>query len=168
MGNEWYTPKRYIDAARAVLGEIDLDPASCSQANETVKAKKYFDLNTNGLIQQWSGRVWLNPPYGTTGVTTNRGQSNIRLFSEKLIGCYEAGEVEEAILLARSDPGAYWFAALLDFPVCFVSKDILFDGPLGRATVKHQYGSCFVYLGPQVLKFIDHFAQFGRIVRAIK
>ena len=61
--NEWYTPAVFIAAARAVMGAIDLDPASCELANETVRAEKYFDVNSDGLKHQWSGRVWMNPPY---------------------------------------------------------------------------------------------------------
>jgi hypothetical protein len=37
--NEWYTPKQYIEAARKVLGEIDLDPATSEKAQETIGAK---------------------------------------------------------------------------------------------------------------------------------
>ena len=34
--NEWYTPARYIDMAREVLGGIDLDPASSDKVQERV------------------------------------------------------------------------------------------------------------------------------------
>ncbi len=61
--NEWYTPADYIELARAVLGTIDLDPASSAKAQETVKASMYFTPEEDGLNQLWNGRVWLNPPY---------------------------------------------------------------------------------------------------------
>ena len=40
--NEWYTPPDYIEAARTVMGEIDVDPASSDLAQRTVQAAKYF------------------------------------------------------------------------------------------------------------------------------
>lgn len=39
---EWFTPPRYIEAVREVLGAIDLDPASSLAANRIVQAKRYF------------------------------------------------------------------------------------------------------------------------------
>lgn len=62
--DEWYTPEKYIEAARMVMGSIDLDPASNDFANETVKAKTFFDEEQNGLEQKWFGNIWLNPPFG--------------------------------------------------------------------------------------------------------
>jgi hypothetical protein len=57
---EHYTPARYIESARKVLETIDLDPASCEEANKTVCALKFYDAQSNGLKNQWRGRVWLN------------------------------------------------------------------------------------------------------------
>jgi len=59
--NEWFTPSEYIELARLVLGEIDLDPASHRVAQKIVKAKTFFTPDRDGLTQEWHGRVWLNP-----------------------------------------------------------------------------------------------------------
>ena len=40
--DEWYTPAAYIREVKRVLGEIDLDPASCEVANKTIGATDYF------------------------------------------------------------------------------------------------------------------------------
>ncbi|NUQ80792.1 MAG: adenine methyltransferase [Bacteroidetes bacterium] len=57
--DEWLTPPEIIKA----LGEFDLDP--CSPINRPWNtAKKHFTIEDNGFLQEWEGRVWLNPPYG--------------------------------------------------------------------------------------------------------
>lgn len=64
MEGDFYTPAVLIEAAREALGDIDLDPASCAEANEVVQAKRFYSFHENGLVHDWYGRVWLNPPYG--------------------------------------------------------------------------------------------------------
>ena len=69
---EWYTRQPISDAARRVLGRIDLDPASSPAANEVVCAGHYFTPADDGLAQRWYGRVWFNPPYGKTVNKSNQ------------------------------------------------------------------------------------------------
>lgn len=59
MKDEWLTPPEIIKA----LGPFDLDP--CSPVTPPWKiAEKTYNINDNGLIQNWEGFVWCNPPYG--------------------------------------------------------------------------------------------------------
>ena len=56
--DEWYTPREIIEA----LGEFDLDP--CAPMHPLwPTAKIMYNKQDNGLVQNWKGRVWLNPPY---------------------------------------------------------------------------------------------------------
>ena len=48
--NEYYTPGQFIEAAREVMGEIDLDPASCALAQETVRANSAMPSGCIGSL----------------------------------------------------------------------------------------------------------------------
>lgn len=62
--DEWYTPLWIIERARIAFGgDIDLDPASCELANRTVQAKRYISPPDDGLLHEWAGNVWINPPF---------------------------------------------------------------------------------------------------------
>jgi hypothetical protein len=59
LKDEWLTPPDLL----AQLGSFDLDPCSPISPPWKTAARAYSVLD-NGLAQPWSGRVWLNPPYG--------------------------------------------------------------------------------------------------------
>jgi hypothetical protein len=50
---EWYTPAEYVEAARACLGGIDLDPATSPLAQDTIKAARFFTCDDDGLRHDW-------------------------------------------------------------------------------------------------------------------
>lgn len=56
--DEYYTPRWIIDQ----LGPFDLDPCSPEQRPWDT-AKIHLTKQQDGLLYDWVGRVWLNPPY---------------------------------------------------------------------------------------------------------
>ena len=156
---EWWTPAKYIEAARKVMGRIDLDPASCEAANKTIKASKFYSLEEDGLNLsfKWNGRIFLNPPYGVIGP----------LFVDRLMKELKNGNVEEAILLVNSRAtDAEWFQPLFDGILCFTDHRIDFDIPgLKGKKSSSTHGTCFVYFGKSPEKFRMVFAAFGNVVR---
>jgi ParB family chromosome partitioning protein len=156
--NEWYTLSEYIEAARVVLEEIDLDPATCEEANKVVKAKTIYTIDDNGLSQKWKGRVWLNPPWGKEGPA----------FVDKLIESYKSGQVSAAILLINAHAtDTKWFQPLWDYTLCFTSPRIKYWQSDGTKT-SPTGGSVFVYFGPDRLVFKNNFKRFGAIVQRFK
>lgn len=152
---EWYTPAEYIEAARLVMGGIDLDPASSDQAQITVKATAYFTAETDGLVHEWNGRIWMNPPYA---------QPLIRQFVEKLIVEATAGRVTEAIVLTHNSTDTYWFHRLeeITLRICFTKGRISFIRDDYEPASPTQ-GQAFFYLGEDDRKFNEVFKQYGFI-----
>jgi phage N-6-adenine-methyltransferase len=155
-GDEWYTPAEYIEAAREVMGGIDLDPASCSAAQEEVQATAYYTKEDDALRDEvaWLGRVWLNPPYSRI----------IDSFVDKLIEQYEAGFVTEAIVLTNNSTDTGWFHELISrYPACLTRGRIPFWRP-GLEVFSTRQGQVFFYLGLNPAKFGDVFSRFGQVV----
>lgn len=151
---EWWTPEKYIDAIHKTMGGIDLDPASCEEANKTVKAKKYYDIQDNGLLKIWEGRIFLNPPYGKTAME----------FIEKFFNDYESTFNEGIILVNSNSTETDWFQPLFEGIICFVDHRIKFIYPEIEKSIP-THGNCFIYFGPNQKKFSDNFAEFGNIVK---
>lgn len=57
--DEWLTPPELVE----MLGPFDLDPCA-PIVRPWNTAAQHYTIEDNGLLQPWSGRVWLNPPYG--------------------------------------------------------------------------------------------------------
>ncbi len=156
--NDWRTPRKFLIAAHAVLGGIDLDPATSAEANETVQAARFYAEEDDGMAQPWKGRVWLNPPYGGLA----------RLFVERLVREYEVGNVTAAITLVNSHPTeTAWFQQLFRYAICFVRGRIDFGGPSREVSTNSTHGSAIAYLGPDVEAFATQFAEFGAVVRRV-
>lgn len=58
--DEWYTPSWLF---RALSIEFDLDPCSPGAPPSSVPAKLHLTKADDGLSADWSGAVWLNPPF---------------------------------------------------------------------------------------------------------
>ncbi len=169
VSNEFYTPPAIVEAARATVGGIDLDPASCEEANEEVKARQYFcaqalnftwrvgrDLNLDlGSTLGFEGdvsRVFLNPPGGKVGK-----RSSAVVWWEKLCAEWLAGHVSEAVFICfnlevlnttQASP-----SPCLDFPICYFRQRPRFWPPgtpseLRGKSGHPKYSGCAVYVPP--------------------
>jgi phage N-6-adenine-methyltransferase len=158
--NEWFTPVEYIEKAREVLGEIDLDPATHEAAQETVRANHYLTKDDDGLTQEWHGSVWLNPPYA---------QPLISQFVDKLLEEFAVGRVTAAILLTHNYTDTGWFqkAAGHASALCFTRGRVKFYEPDGAIAAPTQ-GQAFHYFGDDVDAFYRAFSSVGFVAVSMR
>ena len=157
--NEWYTPREYIDAARQVLGAIDLDPASSDEANSVVQASRYFTLADDGLSKRWQGRVWMNPPYS---------RPEIEQFVAKLASSVADRDVPAAVVLVNNATETEWFATLGAHAaaICFPSGRVRFWQP-GNESASPLQGQAVIYIGDAPQAFARTFRPFGAVLFAV-
>ena len=151
---EWFTPPEYIEAARKVMGTIDLDPASCEEANKTVKAAQYYAVEDDGLKQKWKGNVWLNPPYDHPIVDE---------FCQTLVNKVHKGETLQACIIVNNITETAAGQTLLGNcnAICFPKGRVRFFNPTKTAKNSPLQGQMVMYFGNKVRLFEKEFAQFG-------
>lgn len=189
---EHYTPPAIIEAARATMGGIDLDPASCAKANAIVQARAFCTAREDGLAVPWTlegkpTRVFLNPPGGKLhsktfapiGAKDGTGLSAAAVWWWKLIDEYRAGNVEQAIFVCFTlnvfqNSQEYDYPAPYSFPFVVPSSRLRFWNE--RTTIgkgQPQHCNAIVYLPPcaadggvapyALETFYGAFAPFGEV-----
>jgi phage N-6-adenine-methyltransferase len=106
---EWYTPPEVFDA----LGlHFDLDPCSPGEGRSFVPAEAHYTKDDDGLAQEWTGTVWMNPPYGS------QTPAWMRKLADHGDGI--------ALVFARTDPKWAQEALASADAVCFIASRVKF------------------------------------------
>lgn len=170
--NEHPTPPEVVEAARALLGHFDLDPASCPEFNERIRATKIYTREDNGLLQPWHGRVFLNPPGGCVRLIDGqwiptkgggRAVSSMWVWWDHLTKQWASGAVERAFfvgftleILRLSQRGLF---PVQMFPRCYPRDRLPFKGD------DPTHANVLVYLPPRGVhargEMREHFAGIG-------
>jgi DNA N-6-adenine-methyltransferase (Dam) len=151
--DDWYSPPEVVDAARRALGQIDLDPASCAEANAIVQASRFYTAADDGLRQAWTGRIWLNSPFARLAPK----------FAARFAEHWRAGAISAAVaVFGTHHMTTRWFGALAELRplVCVPDHRLKFSG----STARPAHGSAILGIGIDPGAFEREFAGFGPIL----
>lgn len=133
LTDQWATPQSFFDELDKEFG-FTLD-ACASKWNH--KVDNYFDEQTNALIQDWTGIVWMNPPYGRT----------IKHWMKKAYESSRGGATVVCLIPARTDT-AWWHDYAAKGEVRFIRGRIKFVDESGNGTNPAPFPSAVVIFRP--------------------
>lgn len=171
---EHYGPEYLGSMVRAAFqGAIDLDPASCPQANLLIGATRYYTEADNGLVLPWWGNVYNNPPGGRIRYKASTGElgkgllvNSAALWYATLVHRFTVGLVSQAVFMVFNlelfrYAQDYQVRQPMSFPICFPKSRIDFwkPGPDGHPVPQGSPGhpNALVYMGPHPQRFRDVF-----------
>lgn len=171
---EHYGPDYIGGMVRATFGApINLDPASCTQANLLIGAERYYTEADDGLSKPWFGTVYNNPPGGRIRYSPGTGEIGVGLFTNKaalwyatLAHRFTLGLVTQAVFMIFNleffrYAQEYQVRQPMTFPICFPRGRIDFwkPGPGGQPVPQGSpaHPSAVVYMGPYPERFRDVF-----------
>lgn len=115
----WATPQDFFDEQNAKYGPFDVDV--CADATNA-KCVTYFDKTIDGLKQTWTGKCWMNPPYG-------------REIGKWIKKAYESagnGTVVVCLVPARTDT-KWWHDYAIKGQITFIRGRLKFGGSKNSA-----------------------------------
>lgn len=172
---EYYTDPKLTGAASGLFGGIELDPASSSAANASVRAQRYFGKDDDGMKQDWRAEsLWLNHPFGRYEEPCKPDCQKDHVHHDflyygneawinKLDREYESRRFKEGCNITFAATSEKWFQPLMQRPQCYLSPRTNYYLPNGEKKTGVTKGSAITYFGPRIKEFADAFEQFGTI-----
>lgn len=184
---EYFTPPPIIEAARLTMGGIDLDPASSSRANLSVRAAHIYTVEDDAMNCDWTcGRMWMNHPFGRfeepcspcgpecpRNFDAKGGKKphvchsftlyGNQIWVRRFVNEFTSERVRQACSITFAATSEAWFQPLSNYPQCYLfprTNYLLPDGSIKKGVTK---GSVVTYLGPNVDAFANAFHQLGKI-----
>ena len=113
---EWETPQDLFDQLDRDF-RFTLDAAATP---ENAKCERFYTKEDDALIQEWTGTVWCNPPYGR----------QIGAFVEKGYNAAAEGEADDVVMLlpARTDTRWWHEHVMHSHSIGFVRGRLKFGG----------------------------------------
>ena len=115
----WATPQDFFDQQNVLYGPFTVDV--CADATNA-KCPVYFDKITDGLKQTWTGKCWMNPPYGR----------EIGKWMKKAYESAGNGTVVVCLVPARTDT-RWWHDYAVKGQITFVRGRLKFGGSKNSA-----------------------------------
>lgn len=133
--DEWQTPSEVYDYLHT-LYDFTLD-AAASHSNH--KCSNYYTLADDALLQDWNGRVFLNPPYskGKQGDFLHKAIAELKHNPK----C----ELVVALIPARTDTKC-WHEVVFEYAseIIFIKGRLKFQNPSGTSRGSATFPSCVV------------------------
>lgn len=148
--SDWLSPLHIVDAANETLGGIDLDPCASLSHIDNVPARIKWTVSDDGLSRDWSGSVYMNPPYGRP----------IGDWTAKLVSESKSGRVSAFVALVPARTDTRWFADFDGCVYCFIRGRLSF----GNLDQGAPFPSVAVYHGNDPGGFALAFSPHGLIL----
>jgi len=175
------------------MGGLDLDPASCDEANGWIKAGEIFTREQDGYTKRWRGRVFLNPPGGLSdnlqrpvkpkcrltgacGLPAGHAHEGVESSQKKwwfkLAHEVDVGNVSDAVfvcfsveLLQNTQVDTPDDLSIpLEWPICYPSRRVAYVKPGGGIGSQPPHASCIIGVGSNWRRFEEAFAPLGHVV----
>ncbi len=108
----WETPQELFDQLNEKW-HFDIDLCAVS---ENAKCSKYYDPETDSLLQKWEGICWMNPPYGR----------EIKKWIKKAYEAAKNGEATVVCLVPSRTDTIWWHSYCLKAEIEFIKGRLKF------------------------------------------
>lgn len=112
---EWATPQETFNELDRKWGPLELDVCATP---ENAKCPRFYTKEQNGLLMPWSGKIWMNPPYGR----------EIRHWVRRAYEVSMRGEAQVVCLLPARTDTAWWHDYCVKGLVSFIRGRLRFGG----------------------------------------